>query len=231
MFRKIIAVLFLGIWMVSLAACSGSQQPAVSPEPSESPSVAPSMEPSTEASPSPSLQPSDAAPQSVEEFFGGDQQGEIDKLTPMLSSFAAATLNFGDQPNDNYVWLVIYTMLNTYGELPQGAEAQNGMITISSEGVLEVLNNCFAEKFVEVPAIGQAYASGAVTYSEEEDMYTLMSAAGENYTPQVEEATLLENGNVELVYDVLNTVEESIGKVHMEITQDEESIYGYSVVV
>ena len=231
MFRKIIAVLFIGILMVSLVACGGSQQPAVSPEPSESPSVAPSMEPSTEASPSPALQPSDAVPQSGEEFFGGDQQGAIDKLTPMLSSFAAATLNFGDQPNDNYVWLVIYTMLNTYGELPQGAEAQNGMITISSEGVLEVLNNCFAEKFVEVPAIGQAYASGAVTYSEEEDMYTLMQATGESYAPKVEEATLLENGNVELVCDVLNTVEESIGKVHMEITQDEESIYGYSVVV
>lgn len=231
MFRKIIAVLFLGIWMVSLAACSGSQQPAVSPETSESPSVAPSMEPSTEASSSPSLQPSDAAPQSVEEFFGGDQQGAIDKLTPMLSSFAAATLNFGDQPNDNYVWLVIYTMLNTYGELPQGAEAQNGRITISSEGVLEVLNNCFAEEFVEVPAIGQAYASGAVTYSEAEDRYTLMQATGESYAPKVEEATLLENGNVELVYDVFNMMEENIGRVCLEITRDEESIYGYSVVV
>ncbi len=149
----------------------------------------------------------------------------------MLSSLAAATLNFGDQPNDNYVWLVIYTMLNTYGELPQGAEAQNGRITISSEGVLEVLNNCFAEKFVEVPAIGQAYASGAVTYSEAEDRYTLMQATGESYAPKVEEATLLENGNVELVYDVFNMMEENIGRVCLEITRDEESIYGYSVVV
>ena len=72
--------------------------------------------------------------------------------------------------------------------------------------------------------------NGAVTYSEQEDRYTLMQATGENYTPDVEEAVLLENGNVELVYDVRNTEQESIGQVRMEIARDSESIYGYSVV-
>lgn len=234
MSRKIIAVILAFVLAISLSACGISDQPEVSSAPSQTASVSetssaqPSATPSTLVSPS--TEPSDGAPQSVEEFFGGDQQAALEELTPMLSSFAAATLNFGDQPDDNYVWLVIYTMLNTYGELPQGAEAKNGVISISSQGVLEVLDSCFAQKFDEAPAIGEAYANGAVTYSEEEDRYTLMQATGENYTPYVEEAALLENGNVELVYDVRNTELESIGKVRMEIARDSESIYGYSVV-
>ncbi len=46
-----------------------------------------------------------------------------------------------------------------------------------------------------------------------------MQATGENYTPDVEEAVLLENRNVELVYDVRNTEQESIGQVRMEIAR------------
>ncbi len=147
MSRKIVAVILAFVLAISLSACGASDQPEASSAPSQTASVPetssaqPSATPSTLASPS--TEPSDEGPSECGGVFGGDQQAALEEITPMLSSFAAAILNFGEQPDDNYVWLVIYTMLNTYGELPQGAEAKNGVISISSQGVLEVLDSCF----------------------------------------------------------------------------------------
>ena len=163
MSRKIVAVILAFVLAISLSACGASDQPEASSAPSQTASVPetssaqPSATPSTLASPS--TEPSDEGPSECGGVFWGRSASGAGR------DYAHAQFLCGCHFE---LWGAAGRQLCLAGDLHHaqhlrrvaagGGGEKQGVISISSQGVLEVLDSCFAQKFDEVPAIGEAYA-------------------------------------------------------------------------
>ncbi len=208
--RRRSTTLFLCLTLTALLAACSTAAPAASVSPS----------------------PSAAAPQRIEDFFHGDPDAALEQLAPLIGSVCCASCNydgFDGVPSENYAWLLAYTMLNTYEQVPSPTAIQGDTIVLSQDEMLSLFNDCFATKFTQLPAIGQAYAGNAILYDAEQHTYTFQRATGENYVPTIVETTLLENGHVQLVCDVRGIDEQILDRISMELVQDSSSQYGYSI--